>query len=304
MMDRRSFLRTLSVGIIGSQVIDPRELFASLPAGGTLGGPALSVVKGADPTAATGAAIAALGGMGKFVSRGDVVIVKPNIGWDRTPEQGANTNPAVVAALVALALEAGAKKVKVFDNTCNTDRRCYERSGIAAAAKAAGADVFFVEERKLKKVDLKGEKIKEWPVYTDALEVDKIINVPVAKHHTLARVTLSMKNLMGLVGGNRNLLHQKIDVNVVDLAGYFKPTLTVLDAVRVLKRNGPQGGNVKDVEMRNTVAASTDCVAIDAYGATLFGMTGDDLGSVREAYGRGLGEKDLSKVNIIEKSLS
>jgi len=117
-------------------------------------------------------------------------------------------------------------------------------------------------------------------------------------------VTLSMKNLMGLVGGNRNLLHQKIDVNVVDLAGYFKPTLTVLDAVRVLKRNGPQGGNVKDVEMRNTVAASTDCVAIDAYGATLFGMTGDDLGSVREAYGRGLGEKDLSKVNIIEKSLS
>ncbi len=304
MMDRRSFLRTLSVGIIGSQVIDPRELFASLPAGGPTGGPALSVVKGADPTAATGTAIAALGGMGKFVSRGDVVIVKPNIGWDRTPEQGANTNPAVVAALVALALEAGAKKVKVFDNTCNTDRRCYERCGIAAAAKAAGADVFFVEERKLKKVDLKGEKIKEWPVYTDALEVDKIINVPVAKHHTLARVTLSMKNLMGLVGGNRNLLHQKIDVNVVDLAGYFKPTLTVLDAVRVLKRNGPQGGNVKDVEMRNTVAASTDSVAIDAYGATLFGMTGDDLGFVREAYGRGLGEKDLSKVNLIEKNLS
>ena len=303
-MDRRRFLETLSVGIIGSQVIGPRELFAAFPAGDDAEGPTMSVVKGLDPAATTRAAIAALGGMGRFVARGDVVIVKPNIGWDRTPEQAANTHPAVVASLVALALEAGAKKVKVFDNTCNTNRRCYERSGIAEAARSSGADVFFMDERKYRRVDIKGEKLREWPVYEDALEADRIINVPVAKHHTLARLTLSMKNLMGLIGGGRNLLHQKLDVNVVDLTAYFRPTLTVLDAVRILMRNGPQGGNPKDVEVRNTVAASIDPVAIDAYGATLFGMKGDDLGFVREANARGLGEKDLSRVKIIEQDLS
>ena len=299
-MDRRNFIKTVTTGVIGAQFIDPTDLFAD-PATGT---PVMSVVKGSDPAAITSAAVDAIGGMSKFVSKGDVVVVKPNIGWDRTPEQAANTDPVVVATLVTLAFQSGAKKVKVFDNTCNTERRCYERSGIAEAARGAGADVFFTEERKYKKVDLKGEKLKEWPVYRDALEADKIINVPVAKHHTLAKLTLSMKNFMGLIGGRRNLLHQKLDVNIVDLTAFFKPTLTVLDAVRILTANGPQGGNLRDVETLNTVLASTDPVAIDAYGATLFDMTGDDLGYVRVAYERGLGEMDLSKVDIIEKSLS
>jgi uncharacterized protein (DUF362 family) len=264
----------------------------------------MSVVKGEDNAAITTAAVDALGGMSKFVSKGDIVIVKPNIGWDRTPEQAANTDPVVVATLVTLAYQAGAKKVKVFDHTCNSERRCYQRSGIETAAKDAGADVFFPDDRKYEKVDLGGQKLREWPVYRDALEADKIINVPVAKHHTLAKLTLSMKNFMGLVGGRRNLLHQKLDVNITDLTAFFKPTLTVLDAVRILTANGPQGGNLKDVETLHTIAASTDPVAIDAYGATLFGMTGDDLGYVRVGYERGLGEKDLSKVDIIEKSLS
>jgi uncharacterized protein (DUF362 family) len=299
-MDRRTFIKSVTAGVIGSQFIDPFELLAQTPAGG----PVMSVIKGPDNAVITRAAVDAVGGMSKFVSKGDVVVVKPNIGWDRTPEQAANTDPVVVATLVLLAFQAGAKKVKVFDNTCNTERRCYQRSGIEQAAKDAGADVFFTEERKFRKVDLKGEKLKEWPVYRDALEADKIINVPVAKHHTLAKITLSMKNFMGLIGGSRNLLHQSLDVNIVDLTAYFKPTLTVLDAVRILTANGPQGGNLKDVETLNTVAASTDPVAIDAFGATLFDMTGDDLGYVREGYARGLGEKDLSKVNIIEKSLS
>lgn len=264
----------------------------------------MSVVKGDDPAAITEAAVAAVGGMGKFVAKGDVVVVKPNIGWDRQPAQAANTNPVVVATLVTMAYQAGAKTVKVFDNTCNTNRRCYQRSGIAEAAEAAGADVSFTEDRKFAKVDINGEKLKEWPVYRDALEADKIINVPVAKHHTLAKLTLSMKNLMGLIGGRRNLLHQSLDVNITDLTAYFKPTLTVLDAVRILTANGPQGGNLKDVELLNTVAASTDPVAIDSFGATLFGKTGDDLGYVRIAHERGLGEKDLTRVDIIEKNLS
>jgi uncharacterized protein (DUF362 family) len=299
-MDRRTFIRSVTAGVIGSQFIDPFELLAQTPAGA----PVMAVVKGPDNAAITRAAVDAIGGMSKFVSKGDVVVVKPNIGWDRTPEQAANTDPVVVATLVLLAYQAGAKQVKVFDNTCNTERRCYQRSGIEEAAKEAGADVFFTEERKFRKVDLKGEKLKEWPVYRDALEADKIINVPVAKHHTLAKLTLSMKNFMGLIGGRRNLLHQSLDVNIADLTAYFKPTLTVLDAVRILTANGPQGGNLKDVETRNTVIASTDPVAIDSYGATLFDMTGDDLGYVRKAYERGLGEMDLTKVDIIEKNLS
>jgi uncharacterized protein (DUF362 family) len=298
-MDRRTFIKSVAAGAIGAQFIDPLDLFAE-PTNATS---VLSVVKGDDNAAVTRAAVDALGGMSKFVSKGDVVVVKPNIGWDRKPEQAANTDPVVVATLVAMALEAGAKKVKVFDHTCNSDRRCYKRSGIAQAAKDAGADVFFTEERKFKKVDLKGEKVKEWPVYRDALEADKIINVPVAKHHTLARLTLSMKNFMGLVGGRRNLLHQSLDVNIVDLTAYFKPALTVLDAVRILTANGPQGGNLNDVETPRTVAASTDPVAIDSFGATLFDMTGDQLGFVREGYDRGLGEMDLAKINIVEKSL-
>jgi uncharacterized protein (DUF362 family) len=300
-VDRRKFLRTVSVGLAAAPLLRSTDLFSS-PSQETP--PQLSIITGPDAAAVTRRAVEALGGMGSFVSRGDVVIVKPNIGWDRTPEQAANTNPVVVATLVELALAAGAKKVKVFDNTCNAARRCYTNSGIEEAARGAGADVFFVDERKFKKVNLGGEVLKEWPVYADALEADKIINVPIAKHHTLARITLSMKNFMGLIGGSRNILHQKIDTNVVDLAAYFKPSLTVLDAVRVLTANGPQGGNVADVRLVNTVAASRDQVAIDSFGATLFGMTPDDLPHVRQAHARGLGVKDPATLTVVRENLS
>ena len=300
-MDRRTFLKAFSAGLAAAPLLRHTDLLSAPPESTP---PQLSIITGPDPAAATRRAVEALGGMGSFVSRGDVVIVTPNIGWDRTPEQAANTNPIVVATLVELALGAGAKKVKVFDNTCNAARRCYTNSGIEEAARSAGADVFFVDERKFKKVNLGGEVLKEWPVYADALEADKIINVPIAKHHTLARITLSMKNFMGLIGGSRNILHQKIDTNVVDLAAFFKPSLTVLDAVRVLTGNGPQGGNLADVRIVNTVAASRDQVAIDAFGATLFGMTPDDLPHVRQAHARGLGVKDPAALTVVRENLS
>lgn len=299
-MDRRTFIKSVTAGVIGSHFIAPEELFAQPRAGS----PLLAVARGEDNAVITRAAVDVLGGMSKFVSQGDVVVVKPNIGWDRTPEQAANTDPVVVATVVTMALEAGAKSVKVFDNTCNAPRRCYEQSGIEKAAKGAGADVFFTEERKFVKTGIGGKTMKEWPVYRDAIEADKIINVPVAKRHTLARLTLSMKNLMGLIGGQRNLLHQNLDESIVDLAAYFRPSLTVLDAVRILTSNGPQGGSLMGVETHHTVVASTDPVAIDAWGATLFEMTGDELGFVREGFERGLGEMDLAKLNIIEKNLS
>ena len=153
--------------------------------------PDLVISKGTSPARITEAALQALGGMGRFVSRGDVVLVKPNIGWDRTPKQAANTNPEVVATLVRLCLEAGAKEVKVFDYPCEDPRRCYVNSGIMEAAKGAGAKVSYVDERRFRKIEIKGEKLKTWEVYQEAVEVDKIINCPILKHHSSGRSCLT-----------------------------------------------------------------------------------------------------------------
>ncbi|HVO76991.1 MAG TPA: DUF362 domain-containing protein, partial [Candidatus Bathyarchaeia archaeon] len=254
---------------------------------------AMSVVKGADPALATRKALELIGGMGAFVSKGDIVLVKPNIGWDRVPEQAANTNPAVVGALVAMALEAGAKKVVVADNPCNDARRTYVRSGIADAAKNAGAEVVYMEDRHYVKTNLNGEVLKDWLVFRGAIESDKIINVPIAKHHGLGGLTLAMKNLMGVTGGARNLMHQRLPESIVDLESFFKPRLTFLDAVRILKANGPQGGSTQDVVQLNTVAASADPVRIEAFGVGLFGRKVEDFPAVALAEKRGLGTKDF-----------
>ena len=163
--------------------------------------PDLAWIKGDSPAQLTKEAITSLGGMKSFISKGDIVMVKPNIGWDRTPKLAACTNPEIVKTIVALSLDAGAKQVKVIDNPCNPARRTYVRSGIAEAAKQAGAKVLFPNPHRLKKVALKGEWLKEWEVYTDFIEADKIINVPIAKTHSLSRLTMGMKNWLGAVGG-------------------------------------------------------------------------------------------------------
>lgn len=258
----------------------------------------LAVVQGASPAKITRTAIDAIGGIKRFVSKGDIVVVKPNMAWDRTPEQAANTNPEVVATIVQMCLEAGAKKVKVFDRAVNDPRRCYVQSGIEDAAKAAGAEVSHIDHRKFKDVDTKGGSLRVWPIYSDVLEANKVINVPIAKHHGLARLTLSMKNWMGVMGGSRGGIHQKLDECIAELAAFIKPTLTVLDAVRILTANGPQGGNLADVKKLDTVIASIDQVAVDSYGATLFGMKGSDLGYVRVANKMGIGNMDMSRINI------
>lgn len=258
----------------------------------------LAVAQGASPSKTTRAAIEALGGIKTFISKGDVVVVKPNMAWDRVPEQAANTNPEVVATIVQMCVEAGAKKVKVFDRAVNDPRRCYVQSGIADAAHAAGAEVSHIDYRKFKDVDTKGSYLKTWPIYQDILEADKVINVPIAKHHGLARLTMAIKNWMGVMGGSRSGIHQKLDECIAELAAFIKPRLTVLDAVRILTANGPQGGNLADVKKLDTVIASVDQVAIDSYGATLFGMKGSDLGYVRYANKLGIGNMDMSRINI------
>ncbi|MCX5852161.1 MAG: DUF362 domain-containing protein [Deltaproteobacteria bacterium] len=253
----------------------------------------IAVATGPSPARITEGAVGVLGGMRRFISRGDVVVVKPNIGWDRAPEYAATTNPEVVATLVRLSYDAGAKIVKVFDRTVNDARRCYVQSGIADAARASGAEVSFIDDRKFKEVTLPGIALSDWTIYTDILEADKVINVPIAKTHGLSTLTLGMKNLMGVMGGWRSLIHQKIDGSIVDLTLAVKPALTVIDAVRILTDNGPQGGSLKDVKRLDTIIAGTDPVAVDAYGTTLFGMKGEDFRYLRLAERAGLGSMNV-----------
>jgi uncharacterized protein (DUF362 family) len=180
----------------------------------------------------------------------------------------------------------------------NDARRCYVQSGIADAARRAGAEVSFTDERRFKDVAINGQALKTWPLYTDILEADKIINVPIAKTHGLTRLTLGFKNWMGVMGGRRGRIHFSIDQKLVDVARVIKPTLTVLDAVRILTDGGPQGGDLRDVKTLGIVAASIDPVAVDAFGATLFGLTGNDVGYVKLAQTAGLGTMDFQKLKI------
>jgi uncharacterized protein (DUF362 family) len=295
-MDRRHFLKTALITGVTMTLPDilnpfPGDLQAIEKTD-------LVVARGPSPAKTTRAAVEGLGGIKRFISRGDVVVVKPNIGWDRTPEFAANTNPEVVSAIVQLCYEAGAKKIKVFDHTVSDPRRCYKQSGIADAAGAAGAEVSHVDSRKFREMKLSGHALKSWPIYIEVLEADKVINVPIAKTHGLSTLTLGMKNWMGVMGGWRGRIHQRIDGSLVDVAMLIKPALIVLDAVRVLMANGPQGGDLSDVRRLNTVVAGTDQVAVDAFGATLFGLKGSDIGYVVAGHRAGLGTMELSRLKI------
>jgi uncharacterized protein (DUF362 family) len=263
--------------------------------------PQMAIAKSShDPAALTRRAVRALGGMGRFVSRGDVVAVKPNIGWDRMPVHAANTNPQVVAAVVKMAFDAGAKRVVVTDASCNEATRCFQRSGIWRAVHKLGATVVLPAEHRFRELRLRGDVLDLWPVYTPVINADKVINVPVAKHHNLSRYTAAMKNWYGLLGGRRNRLHQNIDVSIADLATFMRPTLTVVDATRVLLRNGPQGGNIDDARDMHQVIASLDQVAADAYGATLIGEKPERIGYLALGQERGLGTMRWQSLRHVE----
>ena len=263
--------------------------------------PQLVVAKNdTDPAALVRKAVLAIGGMQRFISRGDIVVVKPNIGWDRTPIHAANTNPKVVAEVVRLALDAGAKQVVVTDASCNEANRCFQRSGIWKAAYDVGAEVILPADHRFRSMRLKGEVLDEWPVFTPLVNADKVINVPIAKHHNLSKYTGAMKNWYGALGGRRNRLHQNIDTSIADLATFIQPTLTIIDAVRVLMRNGPQGGNVADGKDMNTVIVTTDQVAADAYACQLIGRKPEEIAYLKMGADRGLGTMRWQDLRFLE----
>jgi len=245
-------------------------------------------------------ALAAMGGMKAFVKRNDVVVIKPNIGWDRAPIHAANTNPDVVAAVIKEAFNAGAKKVIVADGSCNDPHRCFQRSGIWNKSYALGAEVVLPAEHRFRTMRMKGEVLDEWPVFKTLVDADKVINVPVAKHHNLAKFTAAMKNWYGVLGGRRNRLHQNIDTSIADLATFMRPSLVVVDAMRVLVRNGPQGGNIDDTRVMNTIVASVDQVAADAFGCTLIGQHRDNLPYLKMGHERGLGTMFYENLRVKE----
>ncbi|MGA3034936.1 MAG: DUF362 domain-containing protein [Terracidiphilus sp.] len=261
--------------------------------------PQVTVVQNGEPRALVARALKDLGGISRFVSKQDVVVLKPNIAWDRTPEQAANTNPDLVAEMVKQCWQAGAKRVIVTDVSCNEPRRCFQRSGVMAAARAEGAEVILPDSDHFREVDLGGVVLKSWPVFTPFLEADKVINLPIAKHHTLSGATLGMKNWYGILGGQRNRLHQQIHQSLADLASFMLPTLTLLDCYRVLVRNGPTGGNLEDVLLKKTLVAGTDPVAIDTYVAKAYwNLDAGQLPYLAMAAARGLGTTDFASLNV------
>jgi uncharacterized protein (DUF362 family) len=190
--------------------------------------------------------------------------------------------------------------VVVTDASCNDPHRCFQRSGIWRAAHAKDAEVILPSERRFRRMRLGGDLLDEWPVYTALIEADKVINAPVAKHHNLAGFTAAMKNWYGSLGGRRNQLHQSIDLSIADLATFMRPTLTIVDAVRVLLRNGPQGGSLDDTARRDTVVASVDQVAADSFACTLIGRAADTLPYLKMGEERGLGTRNWQSLRVRE----
>jgi uncharacterized protein (DUF362 family) len=297
-MHRRTFLATTAAAAAAG-IINPRHIFGST-------GSRLITAEHTDYRELVRETIKRLGGMSAFIKPGDTVVIKPNISWDRKPEYGATTNPLILTTLIDLAVEADARSVLVFDRPCNEARSSYINSGIGPAVEAMTdrrIRIMHVEDRHFVKTKIpRGVVLKEWPIHREALQADCYINLPIAKHHGLTGLTLGLKNNMGLLGGNRGLIHADIDRKLADLATIVPTKLTVIDATRIMTRHGPQGGSLDDVKVMNRLIATADPVAADAFAATLFDQKPESLQSTVNAYKMGLGEIDLDKMDIIRMS--
>jgi uncharacterized protein (DUF362 family) len=262
----------------------------------------LAVARGESPAELTRRAVEALGGMQRFVKNGNEVIIKPNICTDYQPfEYAATTNPEVVAELVKECLATGARRVRVMDAPFGgTAESAYHKSGIADAVTAAGGQMEVMNPAKFAETPIpQGVDIKSWWVYQEVLNADVLINVPIAKHHSSAGLTLGCKNLMGTLQ-MRDRIHENLHQRIADITSLIRPDLTVVDAYRILAQRGPTGGDLNDVKLTKTIIASHDIVAADAFACTLFGKTADDIGYIKLAARMGIGTKDLSSIKIEE----
>ena len=260
----------------------------------------LVAIKGGEPDVMFERAIASLGGMKNFVKKGQTVVVKPNIGWDTSPERAANTNPKLVSKIVKFCFDAGAKDVFVFDHTCDNWQRCYSNSGIEKAVKDAGGKIVSgANEGYYNEVNVKsGRVLTNAKVHELILESDVFINVPVLKNHDSARLTVSMKNLMGVVWDRRYWHQNGLNQCIADFASFRKPDLNIVDAYNVMMRNGPRGVSREDLIPMKAQIITTDIVAADAAATKLFGMNPDDISYIKIADEMKIGTKDLTKLKI------
>lgn len=283
----------------GGAVVLPRF---SIPLGPS--DPRLAIVHGASVDRMVRAAVGELGGMARFITRGDTVLVKPNAAFDRGPALGATTRPAILKAVVTLCRDAGARAVIVADNPINAPEAAFYRSGLTQAAEEAGATVMYPRGDAFRPLNIGGEVLHTWPIFYRPLErATKVIGVAPLKDHNLCQASMTMKNWYGLLGGSRNQFHQKIHEVIADLAFMIAPTLVFLDATRILMSNGPTGGSLSDVAHGDTIVCGVDPVAVDAYGFTLLGRDPAHLEYLALADARGIGKKDWKTVPRREISL-
>ena len=296
-LTRRDFLkRAATVGVaaagLGGLIDGPSAEAAA--------GPTIVVASKRDPAGLVRACMQALGGMGRFVKKGAVVLVKPNIGWAREPEQAATTNPQVVAEIVRLCRQAGAREVRVMDHPVDRpDAVVLRMTGIQPTAEAAGARVSLASSPGLyETVKIrKGRALKSAEVMRDLRRADVVINVPIAKVHNQTGLTFGLKNMMG-TAWDRGAFHRSssLDQAIADYATEIRPDLVILDAVRILLTKGPKGpGQMAD---KGLVVVGTDALAVDAYAATLFGWKPEAVGHLKKAYAAGVGEIDLGRITI------
>lgn len=304
-MDRREFFKkSIVTGIATGAAMtfgDFRKIFAGkVPPPGAPGPYDLVAVRNGEPVQMFDKAIESLGGMKNFVKKGQTVVVKPNIGWDTSPERGANTNPALVKRIIEQCFGAGAKTVYVFDNSCDNWNKCYENSGIQKAVKDAGGKIVPANsESNYQQVDVKnGKKLKKTKVHELILSSDVFINVPVLKSHGSAVITASMKNHMGIVWDRGYWHRNNLNQCIADFAAYRKPDLNVVDAYRVMTKRGPRGVSEEDVVMMKSLILSKDIVAADAAAAKLFGVEPANVPHIKLAHDAGLGTMDLTKLSI------
>ncbi|MBS0664738.1 MAG: DUF362 domain-containing protein [Verrucomicrobia bacterium] len=307
MNSRREFLKAgLALGAALSLPRWTRLAGAEPGPAGPAARPVLVAVRDGTRAAMLDRALAELGGIGLFVRPGQTVCVKPNIGWDAPPERGANTHPELVGHLVRRCLEAGAKSVSVFDNTCDQWQLTYDHSGIAAAAREAGAHVVSGKDETLyREVELPGGRsLRRAFVHSLVLDSDVLFNVPVLKHHSGAGMTAAMKNLMGAVLDRRFYHQNDLQQSIADFLTLRRPTLNILDAYHPMVRNGPRGKTTADLVEMRTLMACTDPVALDAAAAKMLGLDPEKIGHIRIGAEMKLGTMDLTQVDIRRLSLA
>jgi uncharacterized protein (DUF362 family) len=261
----------------------------------------MAVARGADRAVTLQRGLAAMGGLDRFVKPGDRVLLKVNAGFAVPAWLGATADPGLVADLARRCLAVGAASVVVTDNPVNDPESTFRVSGIAEAAEGAGARLILPREGMFRPVTLPGaELIRDWPVLTGPFDgVTKVINVCPVKDHVRSIATMSLKNWYGLLGGRRNLFHQRINDIVKELSVLVRPTLVVLDGTVTMIANGPTGGSVDDLKRTDTLILSTDPVAADAFGATLLGRTPADLPYLAKAAALGAGTVDWASLGVV-----